>query len=59
MTFRLVRRDEVAPSASPYRVVDETGAEVEWVNRFLDTQRVRGLQTLSGSSLFDVGKSAD
>jgi site-specific recombinase XerD len=47
MTFRLVRRDEVAPSTSPYRVVVETGAEVEWINRFLDTQRVRGLQTLS------------
>ena len=47
MTFRLVRRDDVASSASPYRVVNETGAEVEWANRFLDMQRVRGLQELS------------
>ena len=47
MTFRLVRRSDAAPSASPYRVVNETGAEVEWANRFLDMQRVRGLQELS------------
>ena len=47
MTFRLVRRGDVAPSASPYRVVNETGSEVEWVSRFPDSQRVRGLQELS------------
>ena len=47
MTFRLVRRDDVAPSASPYRLVNETGSEVEWANRFLDRQRVRGLRELS------------
>ena len=47
MTFRLVRRGDVAPSASPYRVVDEAGREVEWANRFLDMQRVRGLRELS------------
>jgi site-specific recombinase XerD len=37
----------VAGSASPYRVVDETGREIEWANRFLDVQRVRGLNELS------------
>jgi len=47
MTFRLVRRDDVAASASPYRLVNETGSEVEWANRFLDMQRVRGLRELS------------
>ena len=47
MTFRLQRRGDVAPSASPYRVVDETGRELEWANRFLDSQRVRGLRELS------------
>jgi site-specific recombinase XerD len=47
MTFRLVRRDDVAPSASPYRLVNETGVEVEWVNHFLDSQQVRGLRELS------------
>ena len=47
MTFRLVRRDDVAPSASPYRLVNETGGEVEWANRFLDRQRVRGVRELS------------
>mgnify|MGYP001561578185 FL=1 len=44
MTFRLRWRGDVAASASPYRVVDETGREIEWANRFLDMQRVRGLQ---------------
>ena len=47
MTFRLQRRGDVAPSASPYRLVNETGSEVEWANRFLDMQRVRGLRELS------------
>ena len=47
MTFRLQRRGDVAPSASPYRVVNETGRELEWANRFLDSQRVRGLRELS------------
>ena len=44
MTFRLRWRGDVAASASPYRVVDETGREIEWANRFLDMQLVRGLQ---------------
>ena len=47
MKFRLVRRGEVALSASPYRLVNEAGSEVEWANRFLDRQRVRGLRELS------------
>ncbi len=47
MMFRLVRQPDAAPSASPYRVVDETGGEIEWANRFLDMQRVRGLGELS------------
>jgi site-specific recombinase XerD len=47
MTFRLVRQAEAAPGASPYRLVNETGSEVEWANRFLDSQRVRGVGALS------------
>jgi site-specific recombinase XerD len=47
MRFLLQRRSDVAASASPYRVVDETGREMEWANRFLDMQRVRGLNELS------------
>jgi len=37
----------MAASLSPYRIVNEQGREVEWANRFLDLQRVRGLEELS------------
>ncbi len=47
MTIRLAYRSGLAASASPYRVVAEPGSEIEWVNRFLDMQRVRGLAELS------------
>jgi len=47
MRFLVQHRSEVAASVSPYRVVDEQGREIEWANRFLDLQRVRGLQELS------------
>lgn len=47
MTFRVQFRGDLPPSASPYRVVAQDGGEVEWVNRFLDMQRVRGLHELS------------
>src|SRR5580704_48720 len=47
MRFLLQHRSDVAASASPYRVVDETGREIEWANRFLDMQRVRGLNEFS------------
>ena len=47
MKFLLEHRGDMAASASPYRIVDELGREVEWANRFLDHQRIRGLQDLS------------
>ena len=47
MKFLLQHRSDVAASASPYRVVEQEGGEIAWVNRFLDRQRVRGLQELS------------
>ena len=47
MKFALQHRGEVAASASPYRVVEQDGGEIAWVNRFLDMQRVRGLNELS------------
>jgi site-specific recombinase XerD len=47
MRFRLQHQCDVAASRSPYRIVDEQGREVEWANRFLDLQRVRGLEELS------------
>ena len=37
----------VPASASPYRVCDEKGGEVEWVNAFLDGQRLRQLSPRS------------
>jgi hypothetical protein len=47
MKFLLQRRGDVAASASPYRIVAADGGEVAWANRFLDMQRVRGLNELS------------
>ena len=47
MKFRTEHRIDVAGSCSPFRVVDEQGRELEWANRFLDMQQVRGLQPLS------------
>lgn len=47
MTYRLVYRPDAPASASPFRVIDDQGGELEWANRFLDVQHVRGLQPLS------------
>jgi len=47
MTFRTVHRTDLAAGSSPFRVVDEQGRELEWANRFLDMQCVRGLAPLS------------
>lgn len=47
MTFQVIRREDLPTSSSPVRLVDEQGREIEWANRFLDLQRVRGLQLLS------------
>ena len=38
MTFRAIRRTDLATGYSPFRVVDEQGRELEWLNRFLDMQ---------------------
>lgn len=47
MRFLLEQRSDVAASASPYRVVAQDGGEIAWANRFLDMQRVRGLNEFS------------
>jgi site-specific recombinase XerD len=47
MRFLLQHRRDVAASASPYRVVEQDRGEIAWVNRYLDMQRVRGLNELS------------
>ena len=48
MTFRTVRRTTgLSASRSPFRVVDEQERELEWINRFLDMQCVRGIAPLT------------
>jgi integrase len=47
MTFRTIHRTDLAASQSPFRVVDEQGNELEWINQFLDRQCLRGLAPLS------------
>jgi hypothetical protein len=47
MTHHLVYRPSSPASASPYRLLDDQNREVEWANRFLDVQRLRGLSPYS------------
>ena len=50
MTFHAIQRSDLPAGSSPIRLVDEQGREIEWANRFLDVQCVRGLQALSITS---------
>ena len=43
MRFRVAQQDGLSNAHSPFRVVEPTGREVEWVNRYLDQERVRGV----------------
>ena len=47
MTFRTICRADLPAGSSPFRIVDERDRELEWANRYLDLQRVRGLAPLS------------
>src|SRR5208283_2921659 len=47
MTLRLVLRNSVPASASPYRLLDQQGRELAWANNFLDAQRLRQLSLRS------------
>jgi integrase len=47
MTFHVLCRPNLPASCSSFRVVDEADRELEWANRFLDVQCVRGLARLS------------
>jgi site-specific recombinase XerD len=47
MTFHTVFREDLPAAQSPVRLADEQGGEIEWANRFLDAERVRGLRPLS------------
>jgi site-specific recombinase XerD len=46
MRFRTVYQS-AGGGRSPFRVVDEDGGELLWLNHFLDAQSLRGLQPLS------------
>lgn len=50
MTFRVIKRSDLAASQSTVRLVDDQDREIEWVNRFLDALCVRGLRKFSLSS---------
>jgi len=41
--FHVAQQRGLSNAHSPFRVVDQTGREVGWVNRYLDQQRVRGV----------------
>jgi hypothetical protein len=41
MTFRVLRQQGLGNAQSPFRVIEDTGREVAWVNLFLDQERVR------------------
>ena len=43
MTFHVVQPHGLSNAQSPFRVVAQTGREVDWVNRYLDQERVRGV----------------
>ena len=43
MRFRVAEQHKLSNAHSPFRVTQLNGREVEWTNRFLDQQRVRGV----------------
>jgi integrase/recombinase XerD len=47
MSFRLVLKNSVPASSSPYRLLDDRSREVAWANQFLDAQRLRQLSLRS------------
>jgi hypothetical protein len=43
MRFRVAEQHQPSNAHSPFRVIEQSGREVVWINRFLDQQRVRGV----------------
>ena len=41
MNFHVIQRHDLEYARCPFRVTQQNGPEVDWVNRFLDQQRVR------------------
>jgi len=47
MKVSVIYQPSVPASASPYRLLDEGGRELDWTNKFLDAQRIRQLSLRS------------
>ena len=43
LRFHVAQQHLLSHAHSPFRVVDQNGREVEWINRYLDQERVRGV----------------
>ena len=43
MRFRVAQPHGLSNAHSPFRVVEHSGEDVAWINRYLDQQRVRGV----------------
>src|SRR5258708_25201689 len=41
--YRVTQQHTLSHAHSPFRVVAQTGREVDWINRYLDQQRIRGM----------------
>ncbi len=55
MNFRVLQQRGLENASSPFRVVQDKGQEVEWVNRFLDQERVRSVaETTLRSYAYDL-----
>ena len=55
MNFRVLEQRGLENARSPFRVVEDSGQEVEWVNRFLDQERVRSVaETTLRSYAYDL-----
>ena len=55
MNFRVIEQRGLENARSPFRVVEDDGQEVEWVNRFLDQERVRSVaETTLRSYAYDL-----
>ena len=55
MKFHVLLRRDLENARSPFRVVQDDGREVEWVNHLLDQQRVRGVaETTLRSYAYDL-----
>ena len=47
MSVRVVVQNSLPASACPYRLLDDCGRELTWVNQFLDAQKLRQLSLRS------------